>query len=74
MADSPTLPSEPTLPGDPTGRWYYCFKHDKVETQDDCRRRDRMGPYATREDAENWRERVADRNAEWDRKDREEKG
>lgn len=61
-----------TLPGDPTGRWYYCFKHKKVETQDECHLRDRMGPYATREDAENWQERVAERNAEWDRQDEQE--
>jgi hypothetical protein len=26
---------------------------------------DRMGPYPTREDAENWRQRVAERNAAW---------
>jgi len=25
-----------------------------------------MGPYPTREDAENWRERVAARNEAWD--------
>ncbi len=57
------------LPGDPTGEWYYCFKHEKVETHDECHQRDRMGPYATREEAENWRERVAERNAEWDRQE-----
>ena len=26
---------------------------------------DRMGPYPTAEDAQNWRERVAERNANW---------
>jgi len=59
--------------GDPTGQWYYCFKHKKVETHDECHQRDRMSPYATREDAENWRERVVERNAEWDRQE-EQKG
>jgi hypothetical protein len=51
--------------GDATGEWYYCFKHQKVERRDDCNQMDRMGPYPTREDAENWRQRVAERNAAW---------
>jgi len=51
--------------GDATGDWYYCFKHKKVEQRDDCRQMDRMGPYPTREDAENWRQRVATRNQAW---------
>ena len=48
--------------GDARGEWYYCFKHQKVERGRDCRQMDRMGPYPTREDAENWRARVAARN------------
>jgi hypothetical protein len=51
--------------GDARGDWYYCFKHQKVEKRDDCRQMDRMGPYPTRQDAENWRDRVAARNAAW---------
>ncbi len=51
--------------GDAHGEWYYCFKHKKVEKRDDCREMDRMGPYPTREDAENWRGRVAARNEAW---------
>lgn len=31
---------------------------------------DRLGPYPSKEDAENWRERVERRNAEWDDEDR----
>jgi hypothetical protein len=50
---------------DARGEWYYCFKHGKVETADQCRHMDRMGPYPTREDAEHWRDRVAARNQEW---------
>jgi hypothetical protein len=58
--------TEATAPlGDATGSWYWCFKHRKVETQDECRQRDRMGPYPTREDADNWQQRVAERNAAW---------
>jgi hypothetical protein len=51
---------------DAEGEWYYCFKHKKVETQDECHQMDRMGPYRTKEDAEHWREHVAERNKEWD--------
>ncbi len=39
--------------GDAHGDWYYCFKHAKVETREECNQMDRMGPYPTREDAEN---------------------
>jgi hypothetical protein len=52
--------------GDARGDWYYCFKHQKVEIRDECRRRDRMGPYPTAEDAANWRQRVAARNEAWE--------
>jgi hypothetical protein len=62
-----TTPS-PRL-GDAHGDWYYCFKHHKVERIEDCNQMDRMGPYPTREDAEHWRERVAERNAAWDAED-----
>jgi hypothetical protein len=51
--------------GDAKGDWYYCFKHNKVETRGECRQMDRMGPYPTREDAEHWRDRVAARNQAW---------
>ena len=67
-AAGPTLVSmsgESTHLGDAQGEWYYCFKHKKVETNADCHEMDRMGPYPTREDAENWRERVAARNEAW---------
>lgn len=52
--------------GDAQGDWYYCFKHKKVETRDECHQMDRMGPYPTKEDAEHWREHVAERNEQWD--------
>ncbi len=58
--------------GDARGDWYYCFKHERVETREECHLKDRMGPYPTREDAEHWRQRVAERNAEWDEGEDEE--
>ena len=60
------MTNESTHLGDAQGEWYYCFKHKTVETRDECHQMDRMGPYPTREDAENWRERVAARNKAWD--------
>jgi hypothetical protein len=51
--------------GDAKGDWYYCFKHGKVEKLDDCHQMDRMGPYPTKEAAENWRQRVDQRNEAW---------
>ena len=55
--------------GDAVGAWYYCFKHKQVETRDQCHLMDRMGPYLTREDAENWHDRVEARNEAWDDED-----
>ena len=35
-----------------TGPWFYCLKHNTVETRDGCAERHRLGPYETREEAE----------------------
>ena len=58
--------------GDAKGEWYFCFKHNKVEMRHECKRMDRMGPYPTPEDAENWRARVAARNASWEAQEKDE--
>ena len=63
------MTDESTRLGDAKGDWYYCFKHKRVESRDECNQMDRMGPYPTREDAENWRQRVAERNKAWDEDD-----
>lgn len=55
--------------GDAQGEWYYCLKDNRVEMGDECAQKDRMGPYPTREAAENWRTLVAERNEEWDNDD-----
>ena len=60
------MTDESTHLGDAQGEWYYCFKHKKVETCDECHKMDRMGPYSTVADVENWRERVAARNKAWE--------
>ncbi len=63
------MSDDPTHLGDAHGQWYYCFKHKKVETLDECHQRDRMGPYPTREEAEHWQDRVAERNEVADEED-----
>ncbi|GHJ38053.1 hypothetical protein Sm713_36620 [Streptomyces sp. TS71-3] len=48
------------------GEWYYCIKHHKVEEGPECPAKNRLGPYATREEAARALETVSDRNREWD--------
>lgn len=48
--------------------FWYCVKHGTVEETggDICAPIDRLGPYATREEAERALEKAAERNEEWD--------
>ncbi|MCU1620645.1 MAG: uncharacterized protein JWR41_2651, partial [Modestobacter sp.] len=34
------------------GPWFFCLKHHTVETRDGCAERHRLGPFATRSEAE----------------------
>lgn len=53
-----------------TGKhWWFCLKHREVEPDAGCPGKDRLGPYATREDAEHALETVRRRNEEWDAKE-----
>jgi hypothetical protein len=47
-------------------RYFYCLEHKTVEGEDGCKAADRLGPYATREEAEHALEMVEQRNEEWD--------
>ena len=50
-----------------TGKhWWYCLTHHQVEGDDGCPGKDRLGPYATREEASRALELVQERNREWD--------
>jgi hypothetical protein len=49
--------------------WWFCLKHRAVEHGAGCPGKDRLGPYATREEAEHALETVRRRNEEWDAKD-----
>ena len=46
--------------------YYFCLKHHAVEPWDGCKSTDRLGPYATRAEAQAALERVAVRNEAWD--------
>ena len=48
------------------GQWYWCLDHHRVEPFEGCRSNDRLGPYATREEAEQALDKVAERNDAWD--------
>lgn len=48
------------------GEWYYCLDHKAVEPYEACKSASRLGPYATREEAEQSLEKVAERNDEWE--------
>jgi hypothetical protein len=52
------------------GPWFYCLKHHTVETRDGCAERHRLGPYATREEAEHAVQSVAEREQRLTQEDR----
>lgn len=46
---------------------WFCVKHRRVEQGEDmCPPIDRLGPYATREEAKHALEKAEERNQEWD--------
>jgi hypothetical protein len=51
---------------DDSGQWWYCLKHNAVESGAGCGNTDRMGPYGSAEDASHALERAAQRTAEWE--------
>jgi hypothetical protein len=46
--------------------YWYCIKHEAVETRDGCPNRDRLGPYATRAEAERAIETAHEKSEAWD--------
>jgi hypothetical protein len=49
--------------------WWYCLKHATVEHGPGCPGKDRLGPFASREEAARALEIVHERNREWDTAD-----
>ena len=54
--------------------YYYCIRHNKVETAGECPAKDRLGPYATADEAALALHKVDERNEEWDRQNTESQG
>ena len=52
-------------------RWWFCLRHKTVEQGAGCPGKDRLGPYASAEEAANALETVRKRNEEWDAQDRD---
>jgi hypothetical protein len=48
---------------------YWCLKHGRVEQGTACPAHDRLGPYATAEEARSWQERVERREDTWQAED-----
>lgn len=51
--------------------WWFCLRHQTVEKGAGCPDRERMGPYATAEEAANALSTAAARNRAWDAQDDE---
>jgi hypothetical protein len=47
-------------------KYWYCLKHHAVEPPEGCSYADRLGPYATEEEAAHALEKVEERNEAWD--------
>ena len=47
-------------------RWYFCLVHQRVEPEQGCAHSERLGPYATRDEAERALQTAAERNETWD--------
>ena len=51
--------------------WYWCLRHQRPEPEgEQCAAEDRMGPYPTREDALNWKDKAEARDEHWKAQDR----
>jgi hypothetical protein len=51
---------------DGDGQWYFCLIHQRTEHGPGCPDAERLGPYATREEADQALQTAAERNEAWD--------
>jgi len=51
---------------DDNDQWWYCLKHQTVERGDSCANTERLGPYASAEEAGKALSRAAERTESWD--------
>lgn len=49
--------------------FYWCLTHSKVEQGTLCRATNRLGPYASADEARAWRDRVETRDETWEAED-----
>lgn len=54
-----------TMIQDHTNEWYYCLTHKAVEPYGACKAGDRLGPYASADEAAAALDRAAERNEDW---------
>ena len=54
----------------PMASWWYCLVHGQVEVETGCALTDRLGPYASKEEAEQALATARQRTAEQDARDR----
>jgi hypothetical protein len=52
-----------------TSEYYWCLTHGTVEEGKQCRAVERLGPYATEEEARSWRDRHEGRHESWKQDD-----
>ena len=51
---------------DDSGQWWYCLVHKTVEKGAGCGNTDRLGPYASEDEAAHAIEKAAERTEQWD--------
>lgn len=51
---------------DQDDQWWFCLRHQKVEQGTGCANSERMGPYATSQDAEASLRLAAERTEQWE--------
>lgn len=49
-----------------SNQWWYCLRHRTVEETDVCANSERLGPYATRQEAEQALQTAAARTEAWE--------
>lgn len=49
--------------------WWYCLTHRTVEHGPGCPNKERLGPFATENEAAHALDKVRQRNADWDKAD-----
>ncbi|MEN3314580.1 MAG: hypothetical protein V7605_814 [Acidimicrobiaceae bacterium] len=59
------------MAGEGSGEWFWCLRHQRPEQGEGaCEAEQRLGPYASEAEARAWKDKVEDRNEEWDAEDR----